>query len=112
MAEQDQKSIFLAAKFPQLSQELQQLLIADGEIVLAAQVPELIILDRCRCEDDFCATFYVQPKPAGAYGPGHRCIPLDPNEGMLILDVLDERIAAIEILYRNDIRQELLAEFH
>ncbi len=45
MAEQDQKSIFLAAKFPQLSQELQQLLIADGEIVLAAQVPELIILD-------------------------------------------------------------------
>ena len=111
MAEQKRKSILLAAKFPQLSQELQQLLIADGETQLAAQVPGLTILDRCRCGDDFCAMFYVQPKPSGAYGPGHRCIPLDPNEGMLILDVLDEKIVAVEILHRNDIRQELLAEF-
>jgi hypothetical protein len=111
MAEQSKKSILLAAKFPKLSQELQQLLFADGETELAAQVPGLTILDRCRCGDDFCATFYIQPKPAGAYGPGHRCLSLDPNEGMLIVDVLDEKIAAVEILHRNEIRQELLAEF-
>jgi hypothetical protein len=25
---------------------------------LAALVPGLVILDRCRCGDEFCATFY------------------------------------------------------
>jgi hypothetical protein len=49
--------------------------------------------------------------PEICYGPGHRCIPLDPNEGVLIVDILDEKIAAVEILYRGDIRQKLLAEF-
>jgi hypothetical protein len=55
--------------------------------------------------------FYVLPKPDGAYGPGHRNVALTPKEGMLILDVVGDRIAAIEVLYRDKIRQRLLKEF-
>jgi hypothetical protein len=76
-----------------------------------AQVPELSVIERCRCGDDFCGMFYVLPKPAGAYGPGHRNVALTPKEGMLILDVVSDKIAAVEVLYRNEIRQKLQIEF-
>jgi hypothetical protein len=99
----------LSDVFPLLSKELQQLLEEMGEAYLASQVERLKIVDRCRCGDDFCASFYTQPKPKGAYGPGHRNVVLDPDKGMLILDVVDGVIAQVEILHRNDIRQKLLA---
>jgi hypothetical protein len=94
--------------FPQLSQELEQLLEGAGEANLAAQVAELRIVDRCRCGDDFCASFYTRPKPNGAYGPGHRNVALTPTKGMLILDVVDGVITFVELLYRNEIREKLL----
>jgi len=101
----------LAEMFPELSTELQQLLAQQGESSLAAQVPGLTVIERCRCGDDFCGTFYVQPKPKGGYGPGHRNVALTPKEGMLILDVVADKIAAVEALYRDEIRQRLLIEF-
>jgi hypothetical protein len=97
--------------FPSLAAELQQLLAERGEPELAAQVPELAVIERCRCGDDFCGMFYVLPKPNGAYGPGHRNVALTPKEGMLILDVVADEIAAIEVLYRDEIRKRLLTEF-
>src|ERR1700693_5524872 len=103
------KSTLLSEALPLLSQELQKLLTEAGEAELASQVSALRILDRCRCGDDFCASFYTQPKPDGAYGPGHRNVLLEPAKGMLIIDVVDDVIAQVEILHRNDIRQTLLA---
>ena len=97
--------------FPSLSQELQSLLIAEGEPNLAAQVPQLQILDRCRCGDDFCALFHVKPKPKEKFAPGHSNVALNPNQGIIALDVVDGVIATVEILYRNEIRRKLLAEF-
>jgi hypothetical protein len=101
----------LSETFPQLSEELQELLRSDGETTLAAQVPKLTIVDRCRCGDDFCATFFTKPKPAGAHGPSLRTISLQPKKGMLVLDVVEGVIAQVEVLYRDDIRQKLLAMF-
>jgi hypothetical protein len=95
----------VAESLPELSQELERLLLSEGETALAAQVPDLRIVDRCRCGDDFCSTFYVQPKPEGAYGPDHRCVPLEPKEGDLVLDVVGEKIAAVQVLYRDEVRQ-------
>ena len=54
---------------PLLALELEQLLNNQGEVELAAQVSQLAIVDRCRCGDDFCSSFYTQPKPEGSYGP-------------------------------------------
>lgn len=101
----------LSNVLPAFAVELQHLLTEAGEPELAAQVPRLVILDRCRCGDDFCATFYTRPKPVGAYGPGHRNVALAPEEGMVILDVVGEKIACVEALYRDEVRQKLDAAF-
>jgi len=54
----------------------------------------------CGCGDDFCASFYTQPKPKGAYGPGHYTLALETAaQGMLILDVVDGVISFVEVLY-------------
>lgn len=105
----NEKRLLLTDVLPTFAAELRQLLIENGETKLAEQVPGLMILDRCRCEDDFCATFYTQPKPNGAYGPGHRNVALAPEEGMLILDVVGDSIACVEVLYRDEVRQKLQA---
>ena len=100
--------MLLREVLPDFTVELEQLLKEEGEAELATQVPQLKIVDRCRCGDHFCASFYTQPKPKGAYGPGHRCMELEPSEGMLILDLVDDRIAHVEVLDRNEIREKLL----
>lgn len=101
--------LLLANTLPAFAAELQRLLTEAGEPGLAAQVPGLAILDRCHCGDDFCATFYTQPKPNGSYGPGHRNLALTPEEGMLILDVVAGEIACVEVLYRDEVRRKLRA---
>jgi hypothetical protein len=97
--------------FPALSAELQRLPAGQGEPGLAAQVPGRAVIDRCRCGDDFCGTFYVVHKPKGVYGHGHRNVELTPKDGMLILDVVADKIEAVEVLYRDQIREKLLVEF-
>jgi hypothetical protein len=92
---------------PGLAHELTTLLLKDGEPELAAQVQQLHIVDRCRCGDDFCATFYTVPCPRGAWGTGHRNLSLDCEHGMLILDVVDDKLTCVEVLDRDDIRKRL-----
>jgi hypothetical protein len=107
MNQHTEKRPLLTDTLPAFAAELRQLLIEQGEPELAAQVPGLMIFDRCRCGDDFCATFYTQPKPKGGYGPGHRNVRLMPDEGMLILDVAAGEIACVEVLDREDVRRKL-----
>ncbi len=92
-----------------VADELRILLEAEGETELARQVAELSIVDRCRCGDDFCSTFYTQPKPKGSYPPGHRNVILEPERGMIIVDVVENMIMSVEILNRDEVRKELLA---
>jgi hypothetical protein len=103
----DAEPPLLSDVLPDLAREIQQLLVEQGEAELAAQVPSLRIVDRCRCGDDFCASFYVQPRPDGAYGPDHRNVTLSPNQGMLILDVVGAGIAGVKVLYREDVRKAI-----
>jgi hypothetical protein len=94
---------------PALADELERLLLGVGKHHLAEQVSELRIVNRCRCGDDFCATFYTQPKPHGSYGAGHVNVPLEPERGMPILDVVNGAIACVEVLYRDEVRRALIA---
>ena len=93
--------------FPQLLEEIRRLLNETNASQIAAQLESLVIVDRCRCGDDFCATFYTAPKPAGRYGKGHRSVSLEPAKGMIVLDVIDEKVVQIEVLYRDEIREKL-----
>ena len=93
---------------PELAEELRRLLEADTEAELARQIPTLCIVDRCRCGDYFCATFYTAPKPkGGAWGPDHETISLDCEDGYLNVDVLDGKIVSVEVLYRDATRVKL-----
>jgi hypothetical protein len=90
--------VLVSDRWPGLAAELASALRAIGEDGLAAQVAHLKV-DRCGCGDDFCQSFYTQPPPAGAYGPGHRNIVLSPDRsGLLVLDVVDDVIMFVEVV--------------
>jgi hypothetical protein len=100
--------MLLTETLPEFAQELQRLL-QDQKPELAVQVLTLKIVGACGYGDDFCASFYTQPKPERAYGPGHDSVLLDTAApGMLILDIVDGVISFVEVLYRPDIRQKLV----
>ncbi|MEU8122490.1 hypothetical protein AB0C21_27600 [Spirillospora sp. NPDC049024] len=87
--------------FPDLIAELTALLAEEGEHELADCARDLRLVDECGCGDDFCQSIRTADHPRGRpYGQGHRCVPLSPSKGMLILDVVDARIMYIEILDR------------
>jgi len=99
--------MLLVDALPQLSHEMSRLLDEAGESQLSTQLEGLSIVDRCRCGDSFCSSFYTAPKPVGKYGSGHRCISLEPIDGMIILDVVNEKVVHVEVLYRDEIREKL-----
>ena len=101
---------FVKQVMPEFAEELRTLLEQDNEVGLAEQVSNLRIVDRCRCEENSCATFYTVPKPKGAWGAGHENIVLDVAEGMLVLDVVDKKIVCVEVLDRDDVRQKLVKQ--
>jgi hypothetical protein len=94
---------------PELVAELERLLVQAGESSLAAQVNTLHVVDRCRCGDDFCATFYTVPLPVGGYGPGHRTIALATETGYLNVDALESDIAQVEVLFRDELKAKIHA---
>lgn len=96
---------------PELTRELKELLVKQDELELAAQVSVLRIVDRRRCGDDFCSTFYVQSKPRGGYGPDHRNVELDPKDGMLILDVVGDKIACVRFCSGTISGRSLMQQF-
>ena len=104
-------SSLLQDALPDLADELTALLRSQNERDLAEQVPRLPLVDRCYCDDDFCATLYTAPKPKGAYGPNHESISLNPSSGQFILDLVDRKIVCIEILFREDLRSKVLQMF-
>ncbi|MFE0462247.1 hypothetical protein ACFW1A_23645 [Kitasatospora sp. NPDC058965] len=92
--------------FPDLVSELTALLVDEGEHDLAICVQDVRLVGECDCGDGFCQSIRTADHPRGQpYGAGHRCVPLSPSEGMLILDVVDSRIMYIEVLDRLPMRR-------
>jgi hypothetical protein len=92
---------------PAFAAELEASLRDDGHNELATQVAALPITERCRCGDDFCATFYTAEIPSGAYGAGHSNVIVSSQKGMIFLDVVNDGIKCIEVLYRPDVQKTL-----
>lgn len=89
--------------YPELTGELVDLLHAEGEEHLAASVPFLRFVEWCPCKDSFCKSFYTAPPPDGKYGPGHRSVPLLPDKGMIVLDVVHGETQFVEVLDRDSL---------
>ena len=101
----------LCHALPEFSCELEKLLLAANQPQLAAQIPELLIVRRCTCEDDFCATFKTQFEPGTKPYPDNQTLELNPKDGMILVDVVSGRIGSVEVLYREDVRRNLRALF-
>lgn len=86
--------------YPDLFAELVSLLDAEELTYLAMGARDLRVIARCSCGDGFCQSLHTAPVTHGCYGPGHRCVPLPPERGMLNLDVVHDRIVFVEILDR------------
>ena len=95
---------------PEFAGEMRRSLLEMGEAALAGQVAELRIEELCGCGDDFCSTFYVRERPKGTYGPGHRNVPLETDDGLVCLDVVEGVIVCVEVLYRADVGEMLGGE--
>jgi hypothetical protein len=98
----------LIEAFPDLASELQDRLWVANEFALAASIPTLRMNHRCECADDQCAMLYTVPQAQAACGPTHRDLAFDSVGGMVVLDVEQERITCIEVLFRPDVRRRLV----
>jgi hypothetical protein len=67
---------------------------------LAAQVGGLQVVSRCACGDHSCAHLYTESPPAGSYGEGHTKASLPAKSGLVVLGLVDGRIAAVKVLDR------------
>jgi hypothetical protein len=115
--------------WPDVVERLKALLIADGELDLAATVEDLQVYDRCRCGADYCAMVDTKPRMRGGFGPTHPTLSfwnsdkISPairvryrdactsptTKYLTILEVVDEEIVLIEILDDHESRRRLVA---
>jgi hypothetical protein len=94
----------LSAELPDFMREMEASLPSEEHADLRVQIPGLTIVDRCRCGDSFCGMFYTAPPPEGSWGPGHENVTLEVTKGDVILDVVERKIVAVEVLDRDDVR--------
>ena len=93
--------------FPEFTDEMVSALRLDGEEDLVAQLPGLAFWGRCRCDDDFCASFYTGPRPIGRWADegNHKNVVLAVDKGMVVLDLVDRAIRYVEVLHRPDLKR-------
>jgi hypothetical protein len=94
----------IAELLPTFAEELERLTAAAGRPDLVPQIRTLPVFDRCRCGEGNCAHFYTEPKPRGSYGDGHSNVTLPAEQGMIVYDLVDGRIVAVEVLDRLDVK--------
>ena len=112
MNQHTEKQLSLAETLPAFPAELRQLLEQKGEPELAAQVPELMIFDRCRCgKENLRHVLRATQTAKNGFGPGHRNVRLMPELGMLILDVVAGEIACVEIFDRDHVGRSWMRSF-
>ena len=92
---------------PQIADELKTMLFDMGEYKLARSVADLPVVDRCRCGDSECATFYTMEREKWQGKPLKHVVP--GGDDILELDVYDDIIVCIEILDREDVSERLRA---
>lgn len=93
---------------PELSEELQQLLAAQGHAALAHAALDLRLIEPCQCNDPTCASFYTLSRfqAAWLWNRGGQTLTLR-TEPTLSVDVIGDRIVAVEVLQRPKLRNAL-----
>jgi hypothetical protein len=123
----------LRSIWPEVLANLEGLLVAEGEVKLAASLDTLMVVDRCRCGSDYCSIVHTQHWTNAGWNvpttslswPGqtrrtmsffrsHHSRKASKTSKPLrtafltILEIVDERIASIELLSDDESRRRLL----
>ncbi|MEV0405952.1 hypothetical protein [Actinoallomurus sp. NPDC050550] len=101
----DQNPPLVRELFPELVAELIACLQEIEETELSIAAWDIRLHSWCTCNDHFCQSFYTAEPPDGPYGSGHRCVPLIPKKGDLILDVVENQIMFVEVLGHPKLRE-------
>lgn len=98
----------LSNALPEFAVELTSLLKQSGADDLADQVSDLLIVDRCRCDEPDCGAFFVHSEPKKTWVEEHEDIKLYPETGeRLIVEVCKRRIVGVELIGRESIHRKL-----
>ena len=97
--------MLLKDALPLVAKELERGFRLEDRHDLADQVSRLKLISRCRCGDDFCATFYTGNRH-GRDGLETEQLVLDVP-GLLSVFVHDGVIREVELLWRDDVREQL-----
>jgi hypothetical protein len=89
--------------FPAFALELEELSRSAGRPDIATQIRALPVVARCTCGQRSCAHFYTAPPPEGAYGDDHSNILLPSKRGLVVIDLVGDRVVGVEVLDRPDV---------
>jgi hypothetical protein len=96
----------LAQALPEFADELARGIASNGYKKLAASVYAIEIIDRCRCDEPGCVTFYAVPKQLAPCSERCKRI-IAPARGVTCLHFLDQQITWVEVLGRPEDREKL-----
>jgi hypothetical protein len=95
----------LGSVLPELAERIEAALRAQGEGRVADQVAGLRITGPCTCGQTFCGSFQTLKTPLKRWFMRGRQIELsDGGPGEIVVDVVRNEIAYVEVLYLDDVR--------
>ncbi len=96
----------LADALPKFAEELAHGLAVQGHKHLAEAVLSVEIVERCRCDEPGCVTFYAVPKTSATAWPASKRV-IAPAKGVMCVHYIDRQILCVEVLDRPDDRAKL-----
>lgn len=93
---------------PDFAQELEMLLDREQNPELARQVGLMQVdVDACGSDGDFCSMLCTGLNPKSGWGRGDTSIVLKPDQGNVLLTMLDRDTTAVEVFFRRDIQEKV-----
>ena len=107
MTEEKNMERRFAEILPEFSAAIENALRIENRPQIADQLKMIPIVGRCRCDGDSDEWWgiYTLAQPKGAYGPTSETIPLLFDGNMVNLDVVNGKIAYMEIAGRRDLKE-------
>jgi hypothetical protein len=93
---------------PDFAQELELLLTREDDPELARQVRLMEVdVDACGSDGDFCSMLCTGLSPKRGWGRGDTSIVLKPDQGNVLLTMLDHDTTSVEVFFRRDIQEKV-----
>jgi hypothetical protein len=93
---------------PDFAQELEMLLTREKNPELARQVRFMQVdVDAFGSDGDFCRMLCTGLNPRSGWGRGDTSIVLKPDQGNVLLTMLDRETTAVEVFFRRDIQEKV-----